>query len=143
MDTITELNHINIRTNKMEETKDFYEKVIGLKAGFRPPFRDFGYWMYAGDTAIVHLSSAEAGSDPRTNPEGMGDGLDHIGLTGKGLKAFEGHLKKLGITYTSQLAGGGRLVQLFIDDPNGVKVEIAYNPIAEGVKTGEYAEATV
>jgi glyoxylase I family protein len=143
METITELNHINIRTNLMEETKDFYVNVIGLKVGFRPPFRDHGYWLYAGDTAIVHLSPAEDGSDPRTNPDGMGNGLDHIGLTGKGLKPFEAHLKRLGVDYTGQLAAGGRLVQLFINDPNGVRVEIAYNPIAEGVKTTDYADATV
>jgi catechol 2,3-dioxygenase-like lactoylglutathione lyase family enzyme len=143
METITELNHINIRTNKMEETKNFYVEVIGLKVGFRPLFRDHGYWLYAGETAIVHLSPAETGSDPRTNPEGMGDGLDHIGLSGKGLKAYEAHLKRLGVDYTGQIAAGGRLVQLFINDPNGVRVEIAYNTAAEGVKAGDYADAMV
>ena len=28
--TIRNLHHINIRTTKLEETRDFYERVLGL-----------------------------------------------------------------------------------------------------------------
>ena len=34
---ITSLNHINIRTDLMEDTKDFYVDIVGLTVGFRPP----------------------------------------------------------------------------------------------------------
>ena len=42
---IDSLNHINIRTMKMEETKDWYCDVLGLEIGFRPPFDEHGYWL--------------------------------------------------------------------------------------------------
>ena len=51
--SITSLNHINIRTDLMEETKDFYVDIVGLSVGFRPDFDDHGYWLYADDTATV------------------------------------------------------------------------------------------
>ena len=62
---INELNHINIRTVKMEETKDFFVDVVGLEIGFRPDFPSHGYWLYCGDVPIVHLSL----SDPKAIPE--------------------------------------------------------------------------
>ncbi len=67
------LNHINIRATSLEETRDFYAGVLGLEEGFRPPFPNPGYWMYAGDMPIIHISPLETGSPPRTNPDGMGN----------------------------------------------------------------------
>lgn len=140
---ITCLNHINIRTDKMEETKDFYVDVVGLKVGYRPPFDNHGYWLYCGDTAIVHLSPSEPGGDPRTNPMGMGDGLDHVGLSAKGLDETLAVLDKHGVSYDKCLAAGGKLVQVFYEDPNGVLVEVAFDAAEEGVDVKEFEAAPV
>ena len=56
---INELNHINIRTVKMEETKNFFVDVVGLEIGFRPDFPSHGYWLYCGEVPIVHLSLSD------------------------------------------------------------------------------------
>lgn len=130
---ITSLNHINIRTMKMEETKDFYVDVVGLKIGDRPPFATHGYWLYCGDNPIVHLSLSEPDSPVRTNPDGMGDGFDHIGLFASGLDDTLAVVKKAGVDYEKRLAAGGRIVQVFFNDPNGVIVEIGFDAAAEGV----------
>lgn len=135
---ISELNHINVRTTKMEETKDFYVDVVGLEVGFRPPFDNHGYWLYCGDVAIVHLSPSEPESGARTNPEGMGNGLDHIGLSAKGLDETIATIERHGVKYLKRLAGGDRLVQVFFEDPNGVLVEIAFDAVAEGVNADNF-----
>lgn len=140
---ITSLNHINIRTDLMEETKDFYIDIVGLTIGFRPEFGDHGYWLYAGDTAIVHLSPSEADSPVRTNPEGMGNGLDHIGLFAAGVDDMKATLAKRGIKYHTNLVSGGNILQVFISDPNGVIVELGYDAPAEGVTAENYEPATV
>ena len=140
---ITSLNHINIRTDLMEETKDFYVDVVGLKVGFRPEFGDHGYWLYAGDTAIVHLSPSEPDSAVRTNPEGMGNGLDHIGLFAAGADDMKALLAKRGIKYHTNLVSGGQILQVFLSDPNGVIVELGYDAPAEGVTEENYEPATV
>ena len=50
---INELNHINIRTVKMEETKDFFVDVVGLRSVFGRIFRRTGI----GFTVARFLSS--------------------------------------------------------------------------------------
>jgi catechol 2,3-dioxygenase-like lactoylglutathione lyase family enzyme len=127
------LNHINIRATSLEETRDFYAEVLGLEDGFRPPFPNPGYWMYAGDMAIIHISPLEPDSPPRTNPDGMGKGLDHFAMWGSGLTKQLEALEKHGVAYTKRLAGGGIVIQVFFNDPNGVQIELGFNPEAEGI----------
>ena len=130
---IDSLNHINIRTMKMEETKDWYCDVLGLEVGFRPPFDEHGYWLYAGETAIVHLSYSEDGEPLRTRPEAMGDGLDHVGLWGSGYHEMMASLEAKNVSYDRRVVGGGKIAQLFLYDPNGVLVELGYDVEKEGI----------
>jgi catechol 2,3-dioxygenase-like lactoylglutathione lyase family enzyme len=140
---INSLNHINIRTDMMEETKDFFVDIVGLEIGARPPFDIPGYWLYAGDTAIVHLVPSEPDSPPRTDREGMGNGLDHIGLMATGADEMKAILARRGIKYYTNLVGGGQILQIFFEDPNGVLVEIGYDAKAEGVTAENYEPVTV
>ncbi len=135
---IDHLNHINIRTDVMEETKDFYVDVVGLEVGARPPFDMPGYWLYAGDTAIVHLLPSEPDSPPRTDRQGMGNGLDHVGLMASGSEDMKATLARRGVKYHTNLVGGGQILQIFFDDPNGVTIEIGYDAATEGVTAENY-----
>ena len=137
---IDNLNHINIRTMKMEETKDWYCDVLGLKAGFRPPFDEHGYWLYAGSTSIVHLSYSEENKPPRTVPDAMGDGLDHTGLFATGYHDMVRHLDSLSIEFENRLAGGDKIAQIFLYDPNGVLIELGYEVETEGIDTESFEE---
>ena len=130
---VKELNHINIRTAKMEKTKDFFVDVVGLKIGYRPDFPSDGYWLYCGNIPIVHLSLSDPKGDPRTIHSGRGNGLDHIGLSACDMNGFEKTLMQNGVTYRKCLAGSGKLVQIFFLDPNGVQIELAFEAKAEGV----------
>jgi catechol 2,3-dioxygenase-like lactoylglutathione lyase family enzyme len=58
------LNHFNLRAHPelLEKLRDFYRDVVGLEVGFRPPFQSAGYWLYAGDQAVLHLSASAAGA---------------------------------------------------------------------------------
>jgi catechol 2,3-dioxygenase-like lactoylglutathione lyase family enzyme len=89
--------------------------------------------MYAGDMPVIHISPLEAGSLPRTNPDGMGKGLDHFAMWGSGLAEQLAVLEKHGVEYHKRLAGGGAVIQVFFLDPNGVQIELGFNPEAEGI----------
>ena len=130
---ITELNHINIRTCKMEETKDFFVNIVGLQIGWRPDFDSHGYWLYCDDVPIVHLSGSDPGGEPRTNHSGRGGGLDHIGLFANDLITMEETLQSNNIIYRKCLASGGKLIQVFFLDPNGVQVELGFDAVREGI----------
>jgi len=49
------IDHINIGTHRLEETRAFFRDVLGLTEGWRPDFPFGGAWLYAGDGAVVHL----------------------------------------------------------------------------------------
>jgi len=57
--TVKNLDHFNIRASGplLEELREFYCDLIGLSEGFRPPFEEAGYWLYAGDLAILHSNA--------------------------------------------------------------------------------------
>ncbi len=136
------LNHINIRTSDLGATRDFYADVIGLEEGFRPPFPTPGHWMYAGDQPIVHISPCEPESPVRTNPAGMGEGLDHFAMWGSGLADQLATLERHGIAYDKRLAAGGRVVQVFFEDIICVIIELGFDPKTEGVSEKDFDTAT-
>ena len=55
------LSHFNLRASRplLDKLKDFYVDVVGLRPGFRPPFQRFGYWLYAGDSDVLHLTEED------------------------------------------------------------------------------------
>ena len=138
------LNHFSIRTLDLEATRAFYERVLGLTAGPRPPFPFPGLWMYSGDhgsvaNAVVHI----IGMDPN-DPEGLkgylgdrdlsslrGSGaVDHVAFFAEDLAGMLRRLKGLGVPVRERTVPAIGLHQLFLDDPNGVVVELNY-PAAE------------
>ena len=52
---VAQLNHVTVRTDDLEGTRDFYHDMLGLKARPRPPLGFPGYWLYAGENPLVHL----------------------------------------------------------------------------------------
>jgi catechol 2,3-dioxygenase-like lactoylglutathione lyase family enzyme len=116
---ILDLNHINIVTPKLDETRDFFVGVLGLVEGARPNFPFEGYWLYAGDKAVVHLMSLD-----RT-PGGRGaiSPLDHAAFEVADLDAAKQRLTEHGIAFREALVSPGR-GQIFFHDPNGVQIEL-------------------
>ena len=70
--TIRGIDHINIATTKLKETRDFYVDVLGLTEGERPPFDFEGHWLYAEGFPIVHMQLS-----PREVTSSTSSGLNH------------------------------------------------------------------
>ena len=54
---VTDLNHFFLRANDIEETKDFYVKVLGFEVMPRPEFPFPGYWLGIDGKIQVHMGS--------------------------------------------------------------------------------------
>ena len=115
--------HVLITTQDIEATKDFYVDVVGLVVGARPDFGFPGYWLYLGDTPCIHLGSRERGGEEAT---GGGGAIDHIAFNAEGIDAARARFDAAGIAYDHRLVPGAPLQQLFLTDPNGIKVEINF-----------------
>jgi catechol 2,3-dioxygenase-like lactoylglutathione lyase family enzyme len=104
--------------------------VVGLKVGERPPLEFPGYWLYAGATPCVHIAerrpyaahAAGLGLAVPSEDPGVGP-VDHIAFSALDYEALTARLAQKGVdAVTNAVPGGPR--QVFIDDPNGVRVEI-------------------
>lgn len=52
---VKSLQHVNIRTTDVQTTVDFYQELLGMRQGERPPVRLPGAWIYCGDDPVVHI----------------------------------------------------------------------------------------
>lgn len=135
------LNHFSIRTLDLEATKNFYASVLGLEDGPRPEFPFPGYWLYQGPTdtyanAAVHIigidrddtSGLSSYLGDRADGQLKGSGaLDHVAFFATDLAGMLKRLSQMGIEVRRRDVPGLCLYQLFLDDPNGIVVELNYS----------------
>ena len=135
------IDHVLVLSDDIESTREFYCRVVGLSVGDRPPLAFPGYWLYAGPdsrTACVHIAERRAYAlhaaglglaVPERDP-GVGP-VDHVAFSAGDWDALMDRLERCGVAaVTNAVPGGPR--QAFIEDPNGVRVEISVM-VAEGV----------
>lgn len=129
---IRQINHFSIRTEKMTETVSFYSEVLGLESGYRPPFKFPGAWLYAEGKPIVHIIET-TGSDDKMKEylgerqQGAGTGsVDHIALECVDYPAFRTKLAELGLETRERFPPETKQRQIFIEDPNGITVELIF-----------------
>ena len=113
------IDHVNIATERLDETRDFFVGVLGLEEGPRPDFGFPGYWLYAGGRAIVHLQLAKGPVTPSRE-----SALNHAAFEVSDLSAVMATLDARGVAYNTFSPPGGQVRQLFLEDPNGVFVEL-------------------
>jgi catechol 2,3-dioxygenase-like lactoylglutathione lyase family enzyme len=124
---LEKLDHytIRVRPEDLAEIRRFYVEVLGLDDGARPPFSFPGHWLYCGGAPVVHL----AGTAERT-PAPESGRLDHIAFGASGLAQMRRQLAELEVAFDERTVPGLGLHQLFVEDPNGIKIELNY-PAAE------------
>lgn len=127
------LEHFLVLTDDLQGTRDFYRDVLGLQDGFRPELGFAGHWLYLGDTACVHIAqwssytahSAALGIPVSRRAPGTG-ALDHLAFQADGFEAFIANLHARGIAAHRHDTPAIGLRQLFVLDPNGIKLEINF-----------------
>ena len=117
--------HYNFRIerNLMETVREFYIATVGLEVGPRPTFRSFGYWLYAGDQDLLHLSE-EMDEDKRR--KGSDLTFDHVAFECTGLDSYRKRLESLSVPFTEEAVPLSGRVQLFFRDPAGNGVELIF-----------------
>ena len=127
------LDHFTLRTSRLAETRAFYEQIIGLTPGPRPAFAFSGAWLYAQDQPLLHLAAFETndaalarylGSRPASEGSGC---VDHISFRCSDLPAFERRLAGMSVGYERRTVPALRQHQLFLIDPNGVRIECNFD----------------
>jgi catechol 2,3-dioxygenase-like lactoylglutathione lyase family enzyme len=131
--SVGSLDHVLVLADDIDATRDFYCQVVGLSVGERPPLAFAGYWLYARDSsrgACVHVADRRAYAAhaaglglavPECDP-GVGP-VDHIAFKASDYDGLLERLQRQGVHSVSNAVPGGPR-QVFIQDPNGVRLEI-------------------
>ncbi len=115
--SVVALDHINIATTRLVETRAFYCDVLGLEEGYRPNFTVEGYWLYVGDKPIVHLQRANEDSSVLA-------AVRHFALEVSDLDECTARLDARRIGYRRTQTPDGVFAQVFLTDPSGTQLEL-------------------
>jgi len=135
------LQHFLIQTEDLERTKDWYVDVLGMRVGPAPDFKFPVYWLYLGDADVLHLTQGGTKvSENRLKYLGqqstatVGSGVvDHVAFRATGLSDTIEHLRTKSVDFKERRVNDQGLYQLFLLDPNGVKIELNFEAAeAEG-----------
>lgn len=128
---LTKMEHYLVLTHDIDKTRDFYCNALGMHVGPRPPLAFLGYWLYLGETPCIHIGEwrtytehSKAQDIPVTTPAPGTGPVDHVAFNGDDFDEILERLKKHGVAAHINHVPGGFLQQLFLMDPNGVKIEI-------------------
>jgi len=122
--SVGKLDHYNVSTRKLKETVQFYETVLGLNNGARPPFNFPGAWLYSEGHPVLHINDI-SGTDREQRPDsGV---IDHVAFGSRGFEAMKKHLAGKGIQHRVNQVPNSTRCQIFLRDPNNVEIELNYD----------------
>lgn len=119
---INRLEHVNLRTARIDYLEKWYYEILGLKSGYRAPFKTNGRWLYSGEYPIVHLLEV---SDQKESPDPT---MEHFAVSGTGLKDLIDKLKAQGIAYRPARVPELRIYQINFSDPDGNNIHMDFPP---------------
>ena len=96
---------------------------MGLKLGHRPPFKSKGYWLYAKEKDVLHLSSSK---DNIKNLIDVSSTLDHVSFSAIDKIFFITVLQKNNIIFKERFIPEIEIEQLFFKDPAGNGIELIF-----------------
>jgi catechol 2,3-dioxygenase-like lactoylglutathione lyase family enzyme len=120
---IGKLDHVNIRTTRLDIMIDWYTNVLGMHSGARPDFPFPGAWMYAGGVAAVHLVGIN-------DKSGIGSEVDlkleHFAFSATGGAKFEAKLQEMSVQYRRADIPEIGLYQINLWDADGNHIHLDF-----------------
>lgn len=140
---LSHLEHFLIQSTDIEATRNWYVEVLGLKEGYHPDFKFPVVWLYIGDKDVIHITQGgkDVGDNRRQYLGQQSDALhgsgvvDHLAFRCTGLQDMMEHLRRKNVQFRQRMVSDQGLFQLFLIDPNGVKIELNFsNAEAQGIR---------
>jgi catechol 2,3-dioxygenase-like lactoylglutathione lyase family enzyme len=118
--TLKRLDHYNLETARPDETIAFYCDVLGCVNApeRRPDFGLPGAWLLVDDHPAIHINFVDE------EPAASTGAIDHVAFEGEGFLEMCAQLDSLGVDYETMELAPVDLLQIFVVDPNGIRVEI-------------------
>ena len=125
------LDHVNIITDRLDETARWYVDMLNLERRDAPPplTPETAQWMFDRQgRAIVHINSVECARtyDRKVEPRALTGALHHVALRLTGYEEMKARLDAMGADYKENLVEAISLRQIFTADPNNVLLELNF-----------------
>ena len=132
---LRQLDHYNILTSRPEETIAFYCDVLGCVniPERRPDFGQPGAWLFVDDHPAVHINYVD--EDPAADT----GAFHHVAFEASGYLELCQRFDDLGIDYRAVESPALDLMQIFVKDPNQVRVELNIRGEADEVAAARAA----
>ena len=127
---ILEVNHLTIKTLDIEATARFYTEIIGATQLDRPNFPVPGCWLAVGGTQI-HVMGGDGALDHNGEFVPGGAAFDHMAFMASGIEDFRDKFRNNKIEWKEFEIPGADVWQLFVYDPSGVLIELAFDATRE------------
>src|SRR5260370_39556670 len=113
------LDHYNVSTRNLRDTVRFYEEVLGLVNGPRPPFDFPGAWLYSEGHPVLHLNDISPTDRPQ-RPDSVN--IDHIAFPSRAFDAIKQHLTRKVVSLRVHQVPTTSPRQLFLTCTNTVRL---------------------
>jgi len=121
------IDHTTLRTDHLEETRDFFIRVFGMVEGPRPASiaRAIpGHWLYWKDAPLVHLIPGSFYHD-RTG-KAAAEAIDHTAFYMEDYDGFKQRLIDLGIKFSPMDLPETGERRIFLKTPTGILLETVF-----------------
>lgn len=128
MSHVRRIDHINIRTEHMEQSAAFYERLLGLRPTIPPgmPPGVVAIWLRDdSDYPLIHLNAPPNDEPNRSSTSDTGR-LHHVAFDCEGHDIITATLEAMGAAYECNLVDSIGLRQIFVLDPNGLRLELNF-----------------
>jgi catechol 2,3-dioxygenase-like lactoylglutathione lyase family enzyme len=129
MNRLKRLAHVNIRASRLAETIAFYRDVLGLVATPIPGTDDMTHRAWLRDPSgdpIIHVGDLDMGTGAAGGAARGGGAIDHVAFECRDIQGFRAHLDALGHGYRHNAVPAAGLEQLFVEDPDGILIELNF-----------------
>ena len=128
---VNRLDHVNIITDRLDETAQSYATLLGLERRNAPPplTPANAQWMHdENGLAILHINSVDC---PRTyersvEPGAVTGAIHHVALTCTGHAELLARIAAMGLECQTNHVAAIGLTQVFTTDPNNVLLELNF-----------------
>jgi len=118
---LNRLDHVNLRTTRLDEMIAWYGRALGMHPGDRPPFPFPGAWLYSGDDPTVHLIGVD--EEPGGGEELK---LEHFAFSATDLGDMLAVFDRENIPYKLAEVPDFGIIQANLWDPDGNHLHVDF-----------------
>jgi catechol 2,3-dioxygenase-like lactoylglutathione lyase family enzyme len=127
---LVDLHHVGIRCKDVETSERFYTEVLGMAKVDRPNFDFPGAWLQMG-TTMFHLMGGYAAQGPNGDYFTGSAAVDHLAINARQFDAMRQRLESFALKYRENNIVPFGIWQLFVDDPDGIVIELNFRKADE------------